>query len=453
VSVRILIADDEEPSRTGLAALLTTWGYAVDQASDGSEALAKARATLPSVVISDLVMPGLDGLGLLAALRDELPFVMVILLTGQGSIDAAVTATREGAYDFLTKPVDLARLRLLIPKAAEKAEALREVALLRRRVKQLWGLGRLVGTSRAMQEVYQIVEMTAPTPAPVLISGESGTGKELVARTIHDLSPRARGPFVAVNCAAIPETLLESEVFGHEKGAFTGALDRRPGCFELAHQGTLFLDEIAEMSAPLQAKFLRVLEDGVIRRLGGKTEITVDVRVVAATNRDPVERMRTGEFREDLYYRLNVVSVPMPPLRTRRDDVPLLVQAFVEEFNAKYDKHLRSVDNDVLESLMAHSWPGNVRELRNVLERAVIIADGELITPAHLPPPSVNGTPPAATPDGEAVTIPVGTTLDDTERKLILRTLEANGHNKTQTARVLGISLKTLHNKLRRYGS
>jgi len=453
VSVRILIVDDEDTSRKGLAALLATWGYAVDEATDGAEALERARANLPSVVITDLVMPRLDGLGLLAALKDELPYVMVILLTGQGSIDAAVTATREGAYDFLTKPVDLARLRLLIPKAAEKAEALREVALLRRRVRDLWGMGRLVGTSPAMQEVYRVIEMTAPTPAPVLVFGESGTGKELVARTLHDLSPRARGPFVAVNCAAIPESLLESEVFGHEKGAFTGALDRRPGCFELAHQGTLFLDEIAEMSAPMQAKFLRVLEDGAIRRLGGKAEITVDVRVVAATNRDPVERMRTGEFREDLYYRLNVVSVPLPPLRARREDVPLLVQAFLEEFNAKYDKRLRSVDNAVLERLMNHTWPGNVRELRNVLERAVIVADGELVTASHLLPLAGDGRAAAPAPAGDGVTIPLGTTLDETERQLILRTLEAQGHNKTQTARVLGISLKTLHNKLRRYGT
>ncbi len=452
-SVKVLVADDELNSRSGLAGLLSAWGYAVEQAGDGQDALELARATLPSVVISDLVMPRLDGLGLLASLRDELPFVTVILLTGQGSIDAAVSAMKEGAYDFLTKPVDPARLRLLIPKAVEKAEALREVALLRRRVKQIWGLGRLVGTSPVMQEVYRLVEMSAPTPAPVLVTGESGTGKELVARTIHDLSPRARGPFVAVNCAAIPETLLESEIFGHEKGAFTGALERRPGCFELAHQGTLFLDEIAEMSAATQAKFLRILEDGVIRRLGGRTEITVDVRVVAATNRDPVERMRSGEFREDLFYRLNVVSVLLPPLRDRRDDIALLVQAFVEEFNTKYDKRLRGTDDEALAALVGQAWPGNVRELRNTLERAAIVADGELIELRHLSQltaaPPKGATPPPAT--GDVVSLAVGTTLDEAERRIILRTLEANGQNKTQTARVLGISLKTLHNKLHRY--
>src|SRR5499426_77939 len=325
---KVLIADDDNASREGLVALLTGWGYAVEEAADGAQALERARAVQPAVVITDLIMPGMDGLELLRALAQELPFATVILLSGQGSIDAAVTAVKEGAYDFLTKPIDLARLKMLIPKAAEKAEAMREVALLRRRVKQLWGLGRLVGTSPAMQEVHRLVELSAPTPAPVLITGESGTGKELVARTLHELSPRNRGPFVAVNCAAIPDTLLESEIFGHEKGAFTGALERRQGCFELAHEGTIFLDEIGEMSAPLQAKFLRILEDGIVRRLGGKNEIKVDVRVLAATNKEPVQAIRSGSFREDLYYRLNVVSVAMPPLRERREDIPLLIEAF-----------------------------------------------------------------------------------------------------------------------------
>src|SRR5215468_6473014 len=320
-SVKVLVVDDDASSRKGLAALLAGWGYATEEAGDGDQALDKARTVLPSVVITDLVMPKRDGLALLSALREELPFASVILLTGQGSIDTAVTALKEGAYDFLTKPVEVARLKLLVPKAAEKAEALREVALLRRRVKQLWGLGRLVGTSAAMQAVHRLIELAAPTPASVLITGESGTGKELVARTLHELSPRNRGPFVAVNCAAIPDTLLESEIFGHERGAFTGALERRLGCFELAHEGTIFLDEIAEMSVALQAKFLRILEDGMVRRLGGKSEIKVDVRLLAATNKDPVQAIRAGHFREDLYYRLNVVSLAMPPLRDRREDI------------------------------------------------------------------------------------------------------------------------------------
>jgi DNA-binding NtrC family response regulator len=376
----------------------------------------------------------------------------VILLTGQGSIDTAVTAMKEGAYDYLTKPVDVARLRLLIPKAAERGEALREVALLRRKLSQVWGMGRLVGTSAGMQEVYRLIEVAAPTTAPVLISGESGTGKELVARTLHDLSPRSKGPFVAVNCAAIPETLLESEIFGHEKGAFTGALERRPGCFELAHEGTIFLDEIAEMNPGTQAKFLRILQDGAVRRLGGRTEIRVDVRVLAATNKDPVKAIQEGTFREDLYYRLNVVSLVLPPLRERRDDIPALVQAFIEEFNARYDKHIRALDEAVLSGLVAQAWPGNVRELRNTLERAIIVCETDTILPKHIPPsPTLRVADPGDGPD--SVSFRVGTNLEDAEKALILKTLAANGNNKTRAADVLGISLKTLHNKLKTYGS
>ena len=450
--LKILIVDDEEPARQGLTALLGRWGYEVDEAADGQEALAKAAAGLPSVVLSDLVMPKMDGLDLLRALKTDVPFASVILLTGQGSIDTAVTAMREGAYDYLTKPVDVARLRVLIPKAAERGEALRDVALLRRKLSQVWGMGRLVGTSHGMQEVYRLIEVAAPTPAAVLISGESGTGKELVARTLHELSPRAKGPFVAVNCAAIPETLLESEIFGHEKGAFTGALERRPGCFELAHEGTIFLDEIAEMNPGTQAKFLRILQDGTVRRLGGKTEIKVDVRVLAATNKDPVKAIQDGTFREDLYYRLNVVSLALPPLRERRDDIPALVQAFIEEFNARYDKRIRSVDESVLNGLIAQGWPGNVRELRNTLERAIIVCDGDTILPRHMPPaPALRSTESADGPD--SVSFRVGTSLDDAEKALILKTLVANGNNKTRAADVLGISLKTLHNKLKAYGS
>jgi DNA-binding NtrC family response regulator len=454
MSVKVLVADDDEASRKGLGSLLSVWGYSADEAADGEEALDRARAALPSVVITDLVMPKLDGLALLRALRDELPFATVILLSGKGSVDTAVTAMKEGAYDFLTKPVDLARLRVLVPKAVERAESAREVALLRRRIEQVGAAGKLVGTSPAMQTVYRLIELAAPTPAPVLITGESGTGKELVARTLHELSARGRGPFVAVNCAAIPETLLESEIFGHEKGAFTGALERRPGCFELAHEGTIFLDEIAEMAPGTQAKFLRILEDGVVRRLGAKAEIKVDARVVAATNQDPVEAMRAERFREDLYYRLNVVTVQLPPLRERRQDIPLLIQTFVEEFGAKYGKRIASVDETARQSLMAQAWPGNIRELRNAIERAAIVCDGELIRPEHLPVPVTAAR--AARRDAEppnSVAFTIGTSLDDVEKGMILRTLAAHGNNKTLTAQILGISLKTLHNKLHRYES
>jgi DNA-binding NtrC family response regulator len=446
---RVLIADDLEASRKGLAALVATWGYEVEEAADGQEALAKAADSNPAVVITDLVMPKLDGLGLLKAVQAELPFTMVIIITGHGTIETAVGATKDGAYDYLTKPVDVARLRLLVEKAIEKGEALREVNVLRRRVKAVWGHGRLVGTSKAMQAVFRQIDLAAPTSAPVLIVGASGTGKELAARTLHELSPRGQGPFVAVNCAAIPETLLESEIFGHERGAFTGALERRIGCFELAHQGTIFLDEIAEMSPPLQAKFLRILQDGALKRIGGRSEIKVDVRVLAATNKEPARGLQDGSFREDLYYRLNVFTLSLPLLRARREDIPLLIQAFVEEFDAKYERKVRGVDEAALRLLVAHDWPGNVRQLRNTLERAVISCAGELITAADLPSDPVPGSveePRASAPHPAAVK------LKDVEREVILKTLASMGNNKTRAAEVLGISLKTLHNKLNRYG-
>lgn len=446
---RILVADDEEASRKGLKTLLCKWGYTVEEAADGQEALEKAMAFLPAVVITDLVMPRLDGLSLLKALQEELPFAPVIILTGHGTIETAVAAMKEGAYDYLTKPVDVPRLRILIQKALEKGEALREVTLLRRRLKEVWGVGNLVGKSQAMQEVYRLIELAAPTSASVLITGESGTGKELVARTLHELSPRSQGPFVPVNCAAIPETLLESEIFGHEKGAFTGALERRVGCFELAHGGTIFLDEVAEMSPSTQAKFLRILQDGTVRRLGGKVEIQVDVRILAATNKDPLKAMKEGILREDLYYRLNVFHISLPSLRERREDIPLLIQAFIEEFNAKYEKRVKSVDEGALKILLQHLWPGNVRELRNTIERTVIVCGADLIAPQHLPP-GLAGETRDESPN--AITLPLGITVEEAEKQLILRTLASVNNNKTRAAEILGISLKTLHNKLHRYG-
>ena len=302
-----------------------------------------------------------------------------------------------------------------------------------------------------MQEVHRLIEQAAATPAPVLVHGETGTGKELVARTLHELSARADGPFVAVNCAAMPETLLESEIFGHERGAFTDARDRREGCFELADGGTLLLDEVAEMQPGTQAKFLRVLEEGAFRRLGGKTEIKVDVRVVAATNKDPVAAVRDGAFREDLYYRLNVFSLAVPPLRHRVEDIPLLVTGFFEEFNRKYDKRVASVDDAALEILMSHAWPGNVRELRNVVERAFIACEGDVIVPrlplGISPPPVV-----AAPIDPDTLTIAIGLPLREVEKQFVLRTLAAEHNNKTRAAERLEISTKTLHNMLRRWG-
>ena len=304
-----------------------------------------------------------------------------------------------------------------------------------------------------MRALYQVLEQAAPTPASMLILGESGTGKELVAQTIHQLSPRAAAPFVAINCAAIPDTLLESEIFGHEKGAFTGATDRRAGCFELADRGTLFLDEIAEMTPATQVKLLRVLQERKFRRLGGRTEQEVDVRVLAATNIDPVAAIRDGKLREDLYYRLNVFSIALPPLRERKDDLALLIQAFIDEFNTRDHRTVKGVSPQAMRQLEHYEWPGNVRELRNVIERATILARGDLIEPAHLP--VFGPAPTAAQPAGPAngVTIAPGMTVDEAEQKLIMATLESAGGNKTRAAEMLGISLKTLHNKLNRFKS
>jgi len=444
---RVLITDDEPASRTGLHELLESWGYEVAAAANGEEALERASAFRPALIIADLVMPKMDGLSLLRALKDDAATPSLIMLTGQGTIETAVDAMREGAYDYLTKPVDVKRLRLLVDKALERGAVLKEVKLLRHQVRHLGRFGRLVGATPAMKEVYRLMELAAPSTAPVLIWGESGTGKELAARTIHELSPRKQGPFVPINCAAIPETLLESEIFGHEKGAFTGATERRMGCFELADGGTIFLDEVAEMKVPTQAKFLRILQEGSFRRLGGKTEIQVDVRVVAATNKDPAQTLRDGLLREDLYYRLNVFSLHLPLLRERREDLSPLINAFLEEFNARYGKAVHGVDPGAFTLLTEHDWPGNIRELRNVLERAILVAQGKTITSADLPP-EIRGQ---HREPGPEVALQVGTTIDAAEKALITKTLERTSQNKTRAAEILGISLKTLHNKLARY--
>jgi DNA-binding NtrC family response regulator len=386
------------------------------------------------------------------AVQQEMPRVPVIILTGRATVDTAVAAMRQGAYDYLTKPVEPRRLQALLEKAVEKAEVVQEVTALRRQLQEVKGLGPLLGTSPNMREVYRQIDQAAMTAAPVLITGETGTGKELVARTIHDLSSRAKQRFVAVNCSAIPETLLESELFGHERGAFTGAAERRAGYFELADAGTIFLDEITEMSPGLQAKYLRTLQNGMVRRLGGKTEFKVDVRVIAATNRDPVLAVNDGSFRKDLYYRLNVLTIPMAPLRQRKEDVPLLVEAFIAEFNERYSRVVKAADDGALELLRQHDWPGNVRELRNMIERAVVQCEGDRILASHLP--SLGPPAPARTEaPADSVVLRIGTKLERAERELILRTLEATRRNKTRAAEVLGVSPKTLHNKLARYAA
>jgi DNA-binding NtrC family response regulator len=451
---RVLIVEDDHVARKGLADLLAFWGYEVASASDGAEALERAAEEPPAVVVSDLVMPGMDGLALLSALRTDHPEAAVIMLTGQGSIESAVQAMKEGAYDYLTKPLDPARLQVLLERALDRAETAREVHRLRRELRQRGVFGRLVAGAPVMREVTRQIEQVAPTDATVLVLGESGTGKELVARTIHDHSPRRRGPFVAVNCAAIPETLLESEIFGHEKGSFTGATGRRPGCFELADGGTLFLDEIAEMSPATQVKFLRVLQDGRFRRVGGQSEIVVDVRVIAATNKSPAKALQDGTLREDLYYRIAVFTLALPPLRERPEDLDELIRALLDEINERHHRAVRGVDEQALAVLRRYTWPGNVRELRNVLERALIVCPGDLIGVAHLPAPPAAALAPVEAPTdrtAEELHLQIGTTVDEAERRIILRTLAHTGNNKTRAAEILGISLKTLHNKLNRY--
>jgi DNA-binding NtrC family response regulator len=445
IAERVLIVEDDSAARVGLEQLVKSWGFVAESASDGEEALEKVTSFRPAIVISDVVMPRMDGLSLLRALQNQGADVTTLLLTAQGTVETAVEAMKEGAYDYLTKPIDIQRLKILLDKIVERLETMREVKALRRQLREHGTFGSLIGNSPEMRKIYSIVEQASPTSASVLITGESGTGKELVAQTIHQLSPRASFPFVAINCAAIPETLLESEIFGHEKGAFTGAADRRQGCFELADRGTLFLDEIGEMTPATQVKLLRVLQERKFRRLGGRTEQSVDVRVIAATNIDPQEAVKAVKLREDLFYRLNVFAFRLPPLRERKEDLQLLVQAFINEFNARNQKNIAAVDHQAMRMLEHYAWPGNVRELRNVIERATILAPGPFIEAKHLPPVLAEEPPPQHQPQ---VALAPGTTVEEAERRLILMTLEHTRDNKTRAAEILGISLKTLHNKL-----
>jgi DNA-binding NtrC family response regulator len=456
-AVKVLIVEDEPHALMGLAELISGWGYRTETARDGIEGWEKARAWEPAIVVTDLKMPRLDGIGLLAKLSEEGAGInsnlAVVLLTAQGSIQVAVDAMKLGAYDFLQKPVDAARLRTILTNATRQRETAIELEVARRRLRETGVLGSMVGSSRAMRDIFALIEQIAPSNVSVLITGESGTGKELVARTLHDLSPRKPKPFVAVNCAAIPETLIESELFGHEKGSFTGAVERRAGCFELASGGTLLLDELGEMPVATQAKLLRVLEERKLRRLGARTEQDVDVRVLAATNRDANDAVARGELRSDLYYRLNVFHINMPPLREHLEDLPAMADAMVREMNQKHGRHVSGVGPSILDRMMAYDWPGNGRELRNNIERAVILCpDGAPLDASHLPPSFGKGQAQTVQVyDVSVVSIRVGTTVDEAERLLILRTLESTGQNKTRAAEILGVSLKTLHNKLKEY--
>ena len=449
---RVMIVEDEVHARNGLAELVSSWGYETEMAENGLEAIEKLPWK-PSIIVTDLKMPRMNGLELLQQLQSDKSDCTVVVLTAQGSIELAVEAMKIGAYDFIQKPVEPTRLRTTLSNAVHMRETERQLEATRRKLRDTGVLGPLVGSSRRMRDIYALIEQVAPSNVSVLITGESGTGKELVARALHELSPRKQKPFVAVNCAAIPETLIESEIFGHEKGAFTGALERRAGCFELAEEGTLLLDEIGEMPVATQAKLLRVLEDRKLRRLGSKVESPVDVRVLAATNNNPDSDVAAGQLRADLFYRLNVFNIHMPPLREHKEDIPAIVEAMVQDMNDKHGRNVPGVDPGMLQRLMQYDWPGNVRELRNTIERAVILCGNGAVGAQHLPPGfgsrGVEASADAAV--ANTVKVEVGTTVDEAERLLIVKTLASTNNNKTRAAEILGISLKTLHNKLKEY--
>jgi DNA-binding NtrC family response regulator len=455
--INVLVVDDEESQRNPLAAMIAAWGFVVEKAGDGQEALEKLTTFPANVIITDLMMPRMDGFELMKRLGADGNMPPAIVLTAFGNIETAIQTIHDlGAFWFLEKPIQANALHILLERASAQSALAEETERLQRQLSYQGVLVDMVGNSPPMQQVFSVIRQVAPSKASVLISGESGTGKELVARAIHHLSNRRNGPFVAINCAALPETLMESELFGHEKGAFTGALERRAGCFELAQHGTLLLDELAEMPVGTQAKLLRVLEDSRVRRLGGKSEISVDVRVIASTNRVIEEVLKKGELREDLYYRLNVFEIQLPLLRDRMSDLPLLCETLINQLNRKHQVNVSHLSAEVMEAFRKHPWPGNVRELRNVLERAVIVAGEGAIQMAHLPYDfgvSSGTRTPAQIIEPESVRLPVGTTVSQGEKALIQLTLQHTKNNKTRAADILGISLKTLFNKLKEYGA
>ncbi|MBI3809424.1 MAG: sigma-54-dependent Fis family transcriptional regulator [Nitrospirae bacterium] len=443
---KVLIIDDDSAAQEVLGTRLESLGHAVFLEADGVAGLQACRLTRPDVVLLDLRLPDCDGLEILAHIKEACPETEVIILTAYATVDNAVLATKRGAYDYLIKPADPLRLEMLIEKAVEKGKIVSEVASLRRQLTGMGIGGKLLGTSVAMQEVYRTITNLACTDATVLITGESGTGKELVARAIHRNSARKARLFVPVNCAAIPEALLESELFGHTRGAFTGATADKPGLFEEAQGGTLFLDEVAELPLTLQPKLLRVLQESEVRKVGSTRIVTVDTRVVASANVDLLRLVREHRFREDLYYRLNVFRVHLPPLREHREDIPLLVEAILEEHSTRYGKTVKAIDEPAMKILSMYEWPGNVRELRNILERAVLLCEGAMIRPSHLSA-EVTGTG----GQGAAFSFPFGAKLAEAEKCLIIQTLQEVKGNKARAARILGISLKTLYNKLARF--
>mgnify|MGYP003731393047 FL=1 len=446
VKFTILVIDDEKNIRTGLQAALELDGYEVLLAEDGTTGLSLALNNEVDLVITDLRMPGVSGEEVLRRITTETPGIPVIVLTGHGTVENAVEAMRSGAYDFLTKPLNLDRLSLLVKRALQSRELVLQNRELEQEAEKRKSFEHIIGKSPSMLKLFDVVKRVAPTRASVLITGESGVGKELIANALHNLSTRKDNPIIKVHCAALAENILESELFGHEKGAFTGAVSRKRGRFELAHGGTIFLDEIGEINQSVQIKILRVLQEKMFERVGGEDTIEVDVRVITATNRDLEKEIAEGRFREDLFYRLNVVRIHVPPLRERKDDLPLMISAFVKEFAEENGKVIENIDPKARQALYAYDWPGNVRQLRNCIESAVVMTTGTVITLDELPPSirEMDEIP--------AITIPVGATMADAEREIILQTLAAQNGNKSKTAEVLGIGRKTLHRKLDEYG-
>ncbi|HEX6631317.1 MAG TPA: sigma-54 dependent transcriptional regulator [Gemmatimonadaceae bacterium] len=447
---KILIADDERAIADGLGAILADEGYDVETVADGQKALDRLTADVFGVVLADLKMPKLDGLALLKELQQRTIPTECIIVTGQATVDSAVEAMRQGAYDYIEKPLNadkLNRLKALIPKALDKFNVQQKNRELASKLETLTHYGELTGQSESMRYVYQMIDAVAPSTASVLILGESGTGKELVARAVHTKSERARGPFMAINCAALPKDILENELFGHEKGAFTGSTNEKPGHFEMADGGTLFLDEVAEMPPDIQVKLLRAIETRTVRRLGGKKEIAVDIRIVAATNKDLQKAIADNELREDLYYRLAVVELPLPPLRDRADDLRLLAEEFLAQFAKKNNKRITAFDDAAWDWILSYHWPGNVRELKNAVERAVIMARGDRIMVGDIMPRHLQLGGEVA----GAVTIPVGATLADARRQLVLRTFASTGGDHARSARILGITPEELSRELEQF--
>jgi len=443
----ILVVDDDPGHRTMLRTLLSGWGYAVTEADDGSAAIEKVQHQAFDLVLMDIRMIKVSGLQALTEIKGFNPSIPVIIMTAFSSVETAVEALKSGAYDYLTKPLDFDELRLTMERAMEHVHLKEENRLLRESLGNHFDRRNLIGRSQAMVRLLETVAQVAPTEATVLIAGESGTGKEMIAGAIHFNSPRKEAPFVKINCAAVTETLLESELFGHEKGAFTGAYKRKEGRFLQAHRGTLFLDEVSEMSPAMQVKLLRVLQEREFIRVGGEEVIHVDVRVIAATNKDLLREIELGRFREDLYYRLNVVRLVLPPLRQRREDVPLLAQHFLRIFSEKNRKKIKGFTPQAMDGLLKHEWPGNVRELMNAVERGVVLARTDYLDTADLPLLAQDAAKPFS-----KETISGDLPLEEVEKATILNAMEITGGNKSEAARRLGITRKTLHAKLKKYG-